>query len=188
MVTRLAVEVIEEGYYRAKPGSHISNKAAQIIGPEIRRLAIAGDSSPEAIKEDARPKKAVLHPYVFTLPKDEAAEAYFLQNARMIANSVIVELVDDDGKTYEARAFPHVDVEVIVDGECEMRGMYVPLDKVRENVDYRDQVLEDVRKAARSFLNTWSGYATYFAEKAPHYTRMFAEIRRILDEVDQIGS
>lgn len=64
---------------------------ADEVQAELERIRRTGDLTPEAVVAVAKPKRSVLHAYIFdgTSP-DEALEKYHLSRARRLIRSIIV--------------------------------------------------------------------------------------------------
>lgn len=60
---------------------------------------------PEVVLEEARPEGHALHPFVFDKPVEEAAEAYYLDRARDLIQSVHVTIVNHDETPRRVRAY-----------------------------------------------------------------------------------
>ena len=79
--------------YFARVGSRFSDADAQIIGPEIDRLALQSKSAATDILDSARVESSPLHGY-FEWDNAVAAEEYRLDQARAMARCYVVKTVD----------------------------------------------------------------------------------------------
>jgi len=114
----------------------IGNKDANIIGNYLYKLSDNGkrELQPRDIVQEAEDENNVLHKY-FTWDDTKAAEEYRIWQARQLIASVIeVRIVDN--KNREVRSFWNVKSD-------DNRG-YITYDVMTSNIDYIDQLLDDV--------------------------------------------
>lgn len=131
-----------EVQYLPRPGYGFSKKDAEIIGPELTRLADTGQSSPKEIVEAARPDDAPLHRY-FEWNDAVAAEAHRRFQARQMSRGIIVVVPTSKGAV-EVPAFYSVATD-----EDEERA-YLPVQSVLEDPDLvRRQLLRFQRDITR---------------------------------------
>lgn len=164
--------------YRAKSGSGYSQKDAEVIGPELERLAADGRASAPEIVKAAAPDEAPLHPY-FEWDDPEAARLYRETQARHIARSVVVVRVtnrpDGSQREEEIRAFHAVAVdrsEEEPEQKAEPR-QYLSVDVVRGDRALASQV---VAQAHREMLGWRKRYLLYMEDLIrlnPAYAQVF---------------
>lgn len=132
--------------YFAVIGSGLTDKDAQIIGPEIERLEEAGLSTPKGVREAARPEDSPLHEYVFDCETDEAAEKHYLNRAGHILRSIQVEVTYSRGGqpvTHRMRSHRPVWIEHPGDEEPPRERRYVSIMRIRQDVELSVQVWQD---------------------------------------------
>lgn len=103
--------------WKAKPGARITDKDAEVIAPIIAQLFDAGRGTPDDIVQIARDDSSPLHRY-FTWDDALAACAHRKQEARVLTNSIAVEVIVD-GKERLLSAFESI--HVVVDTHVERR-------------------------------------------------------------------
>lgn len=132
--------------YKAKVGSHLTDKDAERIGKFLeKKMGKVGKDAEEVVRA-AQPSHSPIH-RDFEWNDEIAGHQYRLEQARKIIRSIMV--VYTNGKSTEpTRAFHHV---VIAQDEVR-RSAYVPAAVVWETPDYASQVIENARRE----LETWS--------------------------------
>ena len=71
-------------------GSHITGIDPAVALAELARIEHEGRVTAESVKEAARPEGAPLHPAVFDLPPNEAAEAYYSRKAGDVIRAIVM--------------------------------------------------------------------------------------------------
>lgn len=148
--------------YRWAVGSKPHGGAeAQQVGEWLEQLRSETPLTPAAVKEAARPEDSPGHAAVFWKSPDEAAEAWYEEQAAYVLRTVVT--VGEDGKDH--RAFLNVTVQ-------ESR-VYEPITVVMNSSELRSQILARALSEARD----WQDRYRDFEELA----RIFEEIRRASD-------
>ncbi|RLG20654.1 hypothetical protein DRN72_04825 [Methanosarcinales archaeon] len=139
--------------YKARPGSRITDKQAQIYGECLEKIAEEkGVITPPDVVEEAKSETSPLHDY-FEWDNEVAGEKYRLHQARNLINSIIV-VVETPDETIEERAFFNVKIEKEAHEqaeETEIKQAYVPVSVVVREKPYRDQILEQALRE----INYW---------------------------------
>lgn len=132
--------------------------SAQYVGETVEALAQrnGGVCPPAALVDEARPPKSPLHPIIFRLDTDQAAESWYQQEARQLINDIVIVVEDSP-----VRPAAFISVKVI-DAEGGHQG-YAPREFVLSTPDLREQALEE---ALRS-LNGWRRRYRHLKELAP---------------------
>lgn len=96
--------------YKAKPGSTLTDKQAQVVGRVIEELeARDGVCTPAALVEAARPTKSPIHKLVFNCDERTAAARYWLERAGHLIRSVVINVkVQPHAPQVPTRVFIHV--------------------------------------------------------------------------------
>ena len=130
--------------YHARPGSHLSNRQAQLVGERLTQIgSTIGQITSALVVEDAAPEGSPLHPF-FTWDDAEAAKRHRIAEARQLIRDVVITIQVKGDTDREVRAFFSV---VNADREP----VYVPLGEVRTKPQYSRQVAT----AALRELNGW---------------------------------
>lgn len=164
--------------YRARPGSRLSDKDAEIVGPELRRIAEQhGDAfQPADVVEDARPKDSALHPY-FEWDDRAAASQHRIQQARNLVGAVelhiVVQPLDSPPISTQVRLIHHVSAPQN-DGGVEPR--YVTIDTVRQKPDYAMQVVTNANRELVAWANRYRDYRNLLGFPT--------HLREVIDRVD----
>lgn len=88
-----------------------------------------GQLTPELVRDAARPEDSPAHAFVFNVPIDQAAEAFYLERAHTLIRSVKVTIVARPEEAPRRVRFFHA-----VPGE-ESAYVYEPLDVIRSQPD-----------------------------------------------------
>ena len=159
--------------YKAKEGSHIHDKDAQIIGQRLETLPMI---TRQAVLNDARKPKSPLHRFIEWNSR-KAAESWRLQQAQHLITAIrVVVLID--GEEMETVAFHRLVVEPPEgdNGDSPSVVFYKPvLDLTVEEM--REQVL----KNALEELVSWR---TRYAEFAKIYKKLFGAIDKTIEQID----
>jgi len=151
--------------YRAVPGSHITDRDAEVVGPAIEELVRRnGCATAELVVAEAAKKSSPLRAY-FEWDDARAAMERRLEQARYLLRSVRVVIVREE-REKEFRAFVRVDRGAA--GERET--VYLPTAKVMSNAAYRQQVVA----RALSELEEWQERYKEYEELAA----LFAAIEK----------
>lgn len=134
---------------------------AQAIGEWLDGLRKDGPLTPAAVRDAARPKTSPGHSAIFWKARNEAAEAWYEQEAAYVLRTIVT--VGEDGKDH--RAF----LNVVVQEERR----YEPIAVVMNSDELRAQLLERALAEARD----WQ--ARY---------RDLAELAKVFQAIDEAGS
>jgi len=158
--------------YFARAGSRFTDEDAQIIGPELKRL---GPATAKQIVDAARDPNSPLHPY-FEWDDHEAAERFREGQARVMAASIMVRVVDRSGKEQTVRAFQAV--RLVTAGE-ERESEEKPAQKVYMDV-YQvtkdPNLYQQVIREARSYLETWKQKYAIYRQLSPEFNERFTPV------------
>lgn len=133
--------------YSWKTGSRIKADPEK-VGKELESIL---EVTPEKVLAKAKNKNSAMH-QCFTWEDTEAAHKWRLEEARHIVKAlVILEPVDNGPQAViQVRAFEHITLDD--------RPVYMPIDKVLENDDWREQVfyairsgIEQLQRKAKAF-------------------------------------
>jgi hypothetical protein len=147
--------------YFAAVGSHLKDEDAESIGPVLTKLASQGKSSAQDIVAAAHSKRSRLHRY-FEWDDAEAAKEYRLAQARYMARSIMVRVVDDDGRRHELRAFLPVHLK-FEDGGRSDEKHFQPIAIVARDSDYAQEAIQDAWRHLKTFQQRYSDYRDLFA-------------------------
>lgn len=106
--------------YAWAPGVPFGGDANEVQAEIERIKRTRGGATPEALVTCARPKRSVLHPLIFNVSDEVAAERYYLGRARTLLNAV--RIVNTEGEVTTLRA----NIRVCVAGDTqrvEYRGL-----------------------------------------------------------------
>lgn len=150
--------------YYAVVGSAFTEQDAKIIGPELERLATDGAVRAPEIVEAARPADAPLHRY-FEWDDAAAAEEYRLDQARKLARSIVVNVINPHSSTpdireFTVRAFPSVRVGSGAASDPRAAKGYRHLELVLNDQDALDEVCDEAIRKIRAWERTYAGYRT----------------------------
>uniref|UniRef100_A0A6M3M0S8 Uncharacterized protein n=1 Tax=viral metagenome TaxID=1070528 RepID=A0A6M3M0S8_9ZZZZ len=154
--------------YRAKKGSRLSNKRAKIYGSELDRIGKNyGGVTPKLVVKEARLKASPLHDY-FLWDNNKAAKLHREQQARILIDSIVVEIVEvGSGEMGQIRAFHNVKVIVSKEGEEEKRERrYISIEQVTEEPDYHQQIIDEALRELKGWRQRYKQYKelTYIVE------------------------
>jgi hypothetical protein len=93
------------GQFAWAPGAPFNGDPDEVAS-ELDRIKRTGGLTPEAVVVVARPKRSVLHPYIFNVDEQVAAERYYVGRANSLINAIRV--CDQEGETTHVRAFVSV--------------------------------------------------------------------------------
>lgn len=164
--------------YRARPGSRITDRDAQIIGPVLDELAEQneGEIVAEQVVEAAQAESSPLHRY-FEWDDSIAGHKYRLYESRRIIGSIHVKVMVNEEET-EIRNFFNVrgatkKVDPVTAGleadeEPEETGRrFVVLDRVRSE----EELLEEVIQKAEREVRAWAARYRLYQHLAPFRER-----------------
>lgn len=136
----------------ATTGSHLSDDQAQIVGEELETIKeTEGQLTPAIVVKRAEKEESKLHGF-FTWDDKAAADEYRLNEARYLLRSVEVYYeVEPGGDEKPVRAFYHVE-------DDEEGAIYVDIDDVVSNDDYRQQIIDKALREMRSWAAKYRQY------------------------------
>ena len=123
-----------------------------IAGKELNRIRRKNHGiSADMVLEEARPKDSLLHPQVFDMSRNKAAESYYRANARKLITSIVV--VTDDEGVDEPATVPVFAPREIVSLSDEPRNVriYDTIDQVVNTPEYYEFYLGAARSEMSSF-------------------------------------
>lgn len=158
---------------------------ANVVGPELVRLAEEGRSTPEDIVSAARSKSSPLHSF-FTWDNRKAADKWRLQEARQIAASVTVKFETSDGKKHETRAFQAIKVACESGTETassrQPQRHYLPTSVICQDVDKSAQVVQDAMSSLVGWYRRYQQYQTIYGEFSTKFGGVLHEVEQLLEE------
>ena len=131
------------------PGSRITVGQAQAAGEVFTDLLERhGAVKAELVLDAGRPENSPIHAY-FTWDDGEAAEKHRISEAQTLIRSVRV--IRDDMPAQEQPAVRYLLSVEATEGETRFEGKaYLPLPDIKNNPEYRRQVLQDALSEFRS--------------------------------------
>lgn len=134
--------------YKAKNGSRLSEKDAQLIGPELERIGkVERFITAEVVLKHASAKRSPLHDY-FEWDDSKAAREYRLDQARHLLHSIVIEMENKS----QIRAYHHVFVESNDQKE------YVHLNRAINEEPLWKQVVLNALKEASAWATRYETY------------------------------
>lgn len=168
--------------FKARKGSRITDKQAQIYGECLEKIAEKkGVITPPDVVEEAKSKTSPLHDH-FEWDNEAAAEKYRLHQARHLINSIIV-VVETPEETIEERAFFNVRIkrETEEPEEAEIEQAYVPVSVVLKEKPLRDQILDQALRE----IDHWEKRYNNIRELSPIFDAVdlvFEQVRGIVED------
>jgi len=129
--------------YKARKGSRISDKQAEIYGKCIQQLInkYNGRVTTNQIVEDAEDIISPLHDF-FKWDNTEAAELYRKHQARLLKNSIVeVWIVEKNKNKKEYTVASFVNVKEKIEDSEETEQCYVTLERTLSERDFRNQTI-----------------------------------------------
>lgn len=166
--------------YRIKPGARFKESDAEVIGPELVKIAERheGSFTPEQVVEAAQPTAAPLHRF-FDWDDATAAEKWRVHQARVMTGSIEVKIEVRDAPLPVAQWVRQFHNVVVAESQEEPAATrYVPLQIVQSSDDYLQQV---IAKAGAELQGWRERYATY--RNLSTFQRSFGEVLAILDSL-----
>jgi hypothetical protein len=167
--------------YVPTPGAPINTANAEIFGRELHRIAKLDHDAgltPERIVTEAKQPGSPLYPW-FQWDDPLAAESWRKQQARILCNSISVELIAPNGGRYTMPLLESVRVQIVdTDGEetgTERR--YVTVKILEKEETARDSVREDAIRRLAAAVKTMEDISILGNEMLP------AELRKIIDSL-----
>lgn len=164
----------------AVAGSRYTDNDAMVIGPELEKLAIQGRSTACAIVESARNEKSPLHSY-FEWRDGVAASLYREEQARYMARSIAVKVVDAAGEEKEIRAFfsaKVVTMDSVGDRKGQKQRPYVTVDRVQGDKEIANQIINDALSQLISWKAKYAAYRSLFKE--------FEQLSGVFDAINSL--
>lgn len=162
----IAVEVF------ARPGSRISDDAAQRVYREAQRLPETQRTA-EQLVEMAKAPGSEIHD-LFQWDDQVAAAEYRKDQARHLMRSIHVRVIREEG-VEERPAF----FSVAIEAEPEQTMAYVRYSAASEEEAFREQILSRARRDFEAFQSRYRHYESLFSEHAPE----LVEVLRLADRV-----
>ena len=145
--------------YFAAQGSHFSDKDAQVIGPILNKLANENKSTSNDIVLEAKKKRSPIHSF-FEWDNDIAANEYRLEQARLMARSIVVKIQTADGEK-DIRAFHPI--QVVRDN----KKSYLSIEIIKSNPEYAEQVIVEAKRQLRTWKDRYNIYRETLNELEP---------------------
>jgi len=167
--------------FKARKGSRITDKQAQIYGECLEKIAEKkGVITPPDVVEEAKSETSPLHDH-FEWDNEAAAEKYRLHQARNLINSIIV-VVETPEERIEERAFFNVRIrrESQEPEEAEIEQAYVPVSVVVKEKPLRDQILAQALRE----IDHWEKRYNNIRELSPIFDAIdlvFEQIKGIVE-------
>ena len=159
--------------YKAREGSHINDRDAQIIGQRLETLPMI---TRQAVLNDARKPKSPLHRFI-EWDSRKAAESWRLQQAQHLITAIRVVVVID-GEEMETVAFHRLTVESSDEDALDDS----PVSYYKAVLDLTgEEMREQVLKNALAELMSWR---TRYAEFAKVYKKLFGAIDKTIEQMD----
>jgi hypothetical protein len=162
--------------YAASKGAHISNASAQVVGPELDRLASTFPSglTPAAVLDRASTRGTPLYEWdqdtgYFEWDDVAAAEAHREEQARLLIRSVVIKVQSGSG-AIRTRAF-----HVIAEND---KRSYRSIDEIVTNDDYIDQIKRRFQNELIRLDKTYRAYLSY-VEFSQQYAPVFEAIAEV---------
>jgi macrodomain Ter protein organizer (MatP/YcbG family) len=162
--------------YFARQGSRFTDEDAKIIGPELEKLAIEGQTTAHDIVENAKNTDSALHQY-FEWADETAANLYRETQARHMANSITIRIKTNEGDK-EIRAFHAIKV-VTTEEENQIQKSYISIDKIADNTDMMGQVVEEARKALLGWKERYNIYQSMIPAFKQEFTPVIEAIGKL---------
>jgi hypothetical protein len=158
--------------YAAVFGTPIKDKDARAIGRRLEQLHKKhGKLTPEIVLDDARRPRSILHSY-FEWDDTTAAEKWRREQARHLIKAVRVIIEAPGEPDREMRAFVHVVSE-------ERKSLYLPAIQAMDDVAYRRQVLDRLKKELDDLRNRYG----QVLDVAELFDAIDAQLRRVAAEL-----
>lgn len=88
--------------YEWAPGAPFKGDADEVQAEIERIKRLPGGATPETLVACAKPTRSVLHPLIFNVARDEAADRYYRGRATSLLNAI--RIVNEEGETTHLRA------------------------------------------------------------------------------------
>lgn len=162
--------------YFSRDGSAFSNKDAQLIGPELQKLAGEDGLTADRVLTVARVKDSPLHSY-FEWDNETAGEKYRLWQARDMMGSIRVRYIDA-GEEKETRAFQLVTRR---SHEPEAR-KYRNFDVLRDDSAFAAQKMEEAINDLRSWKRKYEPYVGMWTEFGDCFQAVLNQIGELIED------
>ncbi len=163
--------------YRARKGSYINDKDAEVIGMTVEKLSQKGGATADRFVLEAKKKTSPAH-YLFDWNDERMARKYRESQARTYMASVTIEI-----KHVETRAF--IPEPIILDfqedkqkkSEKEMRA-YLPIESILKNPNETDALLSKCKAEAFSWMSRWKQYVSLSAR--------FNSVQKVFEAIEEL--
>jgi hypothetical protein len=167
--------------YRAKKGSGISHKVANVVALEMTRLDPEGDGiTAHALHISQKPIDMPLHSE-FEWRDDFAGSLYRDSQARGLLRCVFLVSDDEEGTpAYEGRAFLAIKAEATddEDGDDECAKVYKPALLVLKDENLSTQVIDDALRQLKGWRDRWHSYS----EVATRLQKVISAIDEVFEQ------
>lgn len=160
--------------FQFKKGSFLTGDA-QAVGDKLTEIKERdGAITPDAVVQEAKPKKSVLHGY-FEWDDSKAANEFRLNQARHLTRNIIAVSYKEGEPAESYRAFTHISRAV-----TESPGYYSTIDTMRDD-ERRVYVLSKIRDLLQSTYRKLQEYRSYeelseVLEAIESFDNQYAEI------------
>lgn len=138
--------------YHARPGSHLTDRQAQMVGERLEGIEAAhGLVTPALIVADATPETSPLHRF-FTWDDAQAARHYRMNQARVLVRNVVRLYVDGSGERKTVRSFLHVSDSI--HGPA-----YVSLERITAKPQFSHQVAINAMRELNAWHQRYEAYS-----------------------------
>lgn len=169
--------------YFARPGSHLTDADAQVIGPELQRLSREGLSSTEDIVNEGRKPDSPLSPY-FTQDVQEAAHKQWRVEASHMARAIAVEYVGPDNRKEKVRAFLPIKVAHYNGTRKTKTTEFLPIEDVAGDPVYAAQLMLRFESELFAFYRRHKKLLAIPEFQASRYHRFFDLMAELEEDED----
>jgi len=154
----MSISTFESDKYRSKPGRSLSDKMAELVGPEIVALSDGGEKvKPTDYLNWVKANPDSESHTLFEWDDTEAAQQYRLYQARNIINSIEISIVDHRGDETFVKQWINVTI-ADPDDEEETQREYVSHQYAKDSPIISKQIVE---RAWREFVSWRQRYLEF---------------------------
>lgn len=161
---------MSKSIFRAVPGSHVSNKKAQLLGPVIQQLRNEKRLGRDGLVSEARAKSSPIHD-LFDWDNNSAAEKYRLEQAGKYLAAV--EIVVAQGKVRAPIRFAYA-----IRGEKDAME-WVTVEDIRGDRDLARRIQNEMWEDALDLVEKYERYSRIFRIQMSPFRRVVAAIKQI---------
>jgi len=143
--------------FKAMNGAHLSDKQAQIYGERIDEMVKkTGSITPSLVLKDAKNPQSPLHDY-FEWDDTIAAEKWRTKQAHYLIQSIVIEVVNDDGKKDDIRYFFNVAADDST--SAEPKSVYVNIGTIMNDKEKRGEVIAHAKAELVGWTKRYGQYS-----------------------------